>query len=77
MFVDIYDYTWQSKDNQRLYRIIDMDEVSTFDEDTNIEDEDVLVWYKDLGTNEIHCMTTDIFLLSHEACGQHEFALND
>jgi hypothetical protein len=43
------------------------------DDEGNV-DELVLMWYKDMGTDEVHCMTENIFLLNHKACGQHEMA---
>lgn len=30
-----------------------------------------LIWYVDLQTSETHCMSIDIFLRQHEACGSY------
>lgn len=73
MHIDIYDLTWMSLKNQRLVRVINMELQEIKDDEGNV-DELVLMWYKDMGTDEVHCMTENIFLLNHKACGQHEMA---
>ena len=73
MFTDIMEVSWKDRDSGRLNKIMDL-EIQEFVHEDGQEDSVVLVWYVDLGTSELHCMSENMFTLKHEACGSHEFA---
>lgn len=68
MFIDIMDYTWKDRQTGRLTQIVEL-EIQLLEDEYEQEDEVVLIWYKDLGTSEVHCMTENMFTLKHDACG--------
>lgn len=59
MEIDIKEVGWKDPDTNRLYKVFDF---------TTVEDVDV-VWFKDRGTGEIHCMSSNLFTLKFEAVG--------
>lgn len=59
MVIDIKDLTWKDVESGHLYK------VTSFSEENDV----TLLWYKDMGTGEIHCMSANMFTLKHEACG--------
>jgi hypothetical protein len=61
MDLDITKGRWKDESTGRLYKITELVPI----QDT------VLIWYIDLGTQEPHCMSVDIFLRKHEACGDY------
>lgn len=64
MFVDILDYLWLDTVSGRLHKVVRL-------EPRPAEDL-VLVWYKDLATEELHCMSESVFVFKHTAKGLYE-----
>jgi hypothetical protein len=59
MNIDITSGVWKDLDTGLFYRITELVPI----QDT------ILVWYSD--AFDTHCMSVDIFLRKHEACGQY------
>lgn len=69
MDVDIYDYAWKDRQSGRLIEVIDLEEYEIKSESAEDFDTLILMWYKDIGTGEIHCMSENMFTLKHDICG--------
>lgn len=59
MDVDIKALKWEDIETKKLYKVFGFTEV----------DDVIVVWYKDMGTGEVHCMSDYMFTLKHKACG--------
>lgn len=57
--VDVKELKWSDTETRRLYEVVKLEP----------KDEIVLVWYRDLGTSELHCMSENMFTLKHSAEG--------
>lgn len=64
MFVDILEYVWKDNDTGRLNKVITLEPRG--------KEDVVIVWYKDLGTGELHCMSESIFVFKHTAKGLYK-----
>lgn len=57
--VDIKELVWVDEDTRRLNKVVELENKGDL----------VLIWYKDLGTSELHCMSENMFTLKHSAEG--------
>lgn len=64
MKIDLLEGTWKDVDTLRLFKIEKLKTLDDLD----------LVWYRDKGTGEMHCMSSNMFTLKHIPCGSFELA---